>query len=258
MSAYWSLYVLAWGLSGLLFGLRARKAQVSAWAIADTLLLSLPLAIVGTHVVFGLSAPGNLGDWRHYFFTAAGWRSGHTSFGAVGGTLVAIWIAGAIHHLPLTRLADSAAPSIFVASAVMRTGCFLAGCCYGGPTETPWGVSFPTSNPLQPFTVPSHPSQLYEVAISLLILLVLPPLIRSFHLVTVSGGVTAFCLLLYFLERFVLEFFRIGGTSEILFLGLSTTQWGTMAAAGACGLLASMLRHRARPSGDFRFHQAQG
>jgi phosphatidylglycerol:prolipoprotein diacylglycerol transferase len=45
-----------------------------------------------------------------------------------------------------------------VALAVGRLGCFLAGCCYGSPTDLPWGVVFPDLGPPA-----RHPVQLYSV-----------------------------------------------------------------------------------------------
>jgi phosphatidylglycerol:prolipoprotein diacylglycerol transferase len=45
--------------------------------------------------------------------------------------------------------------------AIFRLGCFSAGCCYGKPTEFPWGL-----NPIGPLSPsnegPLHPTQLYE------------------------------------------------------------------------------------------------
>jgi phosphatidylglycerol:prolipoprotein diacylglycerol transferase len=60
----------------------------------------------------------------------------------------------------------------------MRTGCFLRGCCYGLPTDLPWGVTFPAGSPawsqqllqgmtgilgFMGVTRPVHPTQLYEM-----------------------------------------------------------------------------------------------
>jgi phosphatidylglycerol:prolipoprotein diacylglycerol transferase len=40
-------------------------------------------------------------------------------------------------------MADLVAPSMAIGLALGRVGCFLNGCCYGGPTELPWRVTFP-------------------------------------------------------------------------------------------------------------------
>lgn len=51
-----------------------------------------------------------------------------------------------------------------------RVGCFLAGCCHGGPTDLPWGVRFPgVVVPPELRGIPVHPTQLYEAAFDFLL-----------------------------------------------------------------------------------------
>ena len=59
---------------------------------------------------------------------------------------------------------DITATALPIGHAMSRIGCFLAGCCYGVPTDLPWGVTF--INPMvdAPVGVPLHPTQLYAVA----------------------------------------------------------------------------------------------
>lgn len=45
--------------------------------------------------------------------------------------------------LPILAVADLIAPSLAVGMALGRIGCLLNGCCYGGPSDRPWAVSFP-------------------------------------------------------------------------------------------------------------------
>lgn len=82
--------------------------------------------------------------------------------------------------LDLARMADSVAPGLGVGLAVMRMGCFMAGCCFGKETDLPWGVTFPHASnshihqvlqnallfrPSDP--LPVHPTQLYELLAAL-------------------------------------------------------------------------------------------
>jgi phosphatidylglycerol:prolipoprotein diacylglycerol transferase len=55
-------------------------------------------------------------------------------------------------------------------AAIGRFGCFLNGCCYGTPTNLPWGVRFPEGSlPFAQFdNAPLHPAQLYNVLAGLL------------------------------------------------------------------------------------------
>lgn len=103
--------------------------------------------------------------------------------GLACGALGAIAIARFL-RMPVWRLADCAVPSLAIGIALMRTGCFLRGCCFGVPTRMPWGVTFPTGSPawgqqllsgktgilgMVGGTLPVHPTELYELGAALLI-----------------------------------------------------------------------------------------
>lgn len=53
------------------------------------------------------------------------------------------------------KTGDGYAAPLAAGLAVGRLGCFFNGCCFGVPTELPWGVDFGLG--------PAHPTQLYEV-----------------------------------------------------------------------------------------------
>lgn len=61
--------------------------------------------------------------------------------GAFLGVMIYLWRAGVSLRLYL----DIIAPSLAFGLAVTRIGCFLNGCCWGGPcaSEIPWSVRFP-------------------------------------------------------------------------------------------------------------------
>lgn len=78
------------------------------------------------------------------------WAFDATGFALYGGLLTGA-LTGVVlargMRLPAWRLADAAAVGIGVGIAINRVGCFLQGCCYGRPTELPWGVVFPPGSP---------------------------------------------------------------------------------------------------------------
>jgi phosphatidylglycerol:prolipoprotein diacylglycerol transferase len=51
------------------------------------------------------------------------------------------------HRLPGLALADLIAPSVVLGLGLGRIGCFLNGCCFGGPCDLPWAVRFPADSP---------------------------------------------------------------------------------------------------------------
>ena len=76
--------------------------------------------------------------------------------GIIVGALVGILYCR-IKKLPCWEYFDLLAPSIAVAQGFGRIGCFLAGCCYGRPTDTFWGVTFPEGS-FAPAGVPLIPT----------------------------------------------------------------------------------------------------
>jgi phosphatidylglycerol:prolipoprotein diacylglycerol transferase len=116
------------------------------------------------------------------------------------------------------NIADSFAFVLPVALAIMRIGCFGAGCCYGKVTNFPWAVKYPV-NTLPHFhqfqdqlisfndytSLPVHPVQLYEIAgltFVVFILLFLRKLLKS------SGNLVLLSIALILFVRFITEFFR--------------------------------------------------
>ncbi len=64
-------------------------------------------------------------------------------YGGLIGATVGFLVFVLKHRLPLLAMADLIAPSMAIGLAFGRIGCFLNGCCYGGPSDLPWHVTFP-------------------------------------------------------------------------------------------------------------------
>ena len=87
---------------------------------------------------------------------------------------------------------------VSILHAFGRIGCFLAGCCYGQPTQ--FGVIFPKSSPHE-----VHPTQLYEASFLFLLFVVLHTLYKRKKF---DGALFLVYLISYALWRFVIEYFR--------------------------------------------------
>lgn len=131
-------------------------------------------------------------------------RGGMSWFGGfVGGVLAGVLVMRR-KRLPVLRMLAAATPGLVVGHAVGRIGCFLVGDDYGKPSNLPWAVAFPEGLP--PTTVPVHPTQLYEVAALVPLVLVLIRLRRQGRSDTFVLGVY---LVLAGAIRFVIEFIRV-------------------------------------------------
>src|SRR5919204_429820 len=69
------------------------------------------------------------------------------------------------------KTGDTFALPLALALALGRWGCFCNGCCFGKPTDLPWGVDFGDG-------VRCHPTQIYESLFHALMALVLLELMR--------------------------------------------------------------------------------
>ena len=101
---------------------------------------------------------------------------------------------------------DMLCPPIALGQAIGRIGCFLAGCCYGAPTDSACGVVFPANvGSSAPAGIPLIPTQLFESAFCLILSGFLVYVFLREKRVGTSLGV--YCIL-YSLWRFIIEFFR--------------------------------------------------
>jgi phosphatidylglycerol:prolipoprotein diacylglycerol transferase len=155
------------------------------------------------------------------------------------------------HKIGFFRITDLFAPGLALAHAFGRTGCFLAGCCWGGRCELPWAVTFTSEEANSavgtPLHLPLHPVQLYEAAGNLLICLLLVLLLRRGLR---AGIVTGLYVLLYACSRFGWEFLRGDPRGE--WGPLSTSQWFALAAALAAlaALAVAWSRSRRAPGAE--------
>ncbi|MCP4806145.1 MAG: prolipoprotein diacylglyceryl transferase [Proteobacteria bacterium] len=81
--------------------------------------------------------------------------------GGVIGAFVGLWLVIKIKEVNVWKAMDAIAPAVGFGLLVARLGCFGAGCCYGGPTDLPWGVLFDHPDSIAPGDVVRHPTQLY-------------------------------------------------------------------------------------------------
>jgi len=137
--------------------------------------------------------------------------------GLIGGFLAAL-IYMKQYKLPFESIADIATPTLPVAHAIGRIGCFFAGCCYGLPVS--WGVEFNASLSA-PHDIALMPTQLIESSINIIFALVLYVLGRYEKF---RGKLLYFYIIFYSITRFILEFFRYDAERGV-FGFLSTSQY---------------------------------
>ncbi len=134
----------------------------------------------------------------------------------VGIAIVKIW------KLPVLQMADLVITFLPLGQAIGRVGCFLNGCCYGKPTESIFGIKFPTysfaANAFGP-DIYVYPTQIFSSIADLAIFFILLLRMKKKQY---DGQAVIYYLFLYGVARFFLEFLR--ADNPIVFYGLNVQQ----------------------------------
>lgn len=165
-------------------------------------------------------------DWSRLFSLSA-LQTGGVFYGGLLAALAVAYFYAKSQGLPWLPTADVLAPAAAAGHAVGRLGCFAAGCCWGRPTDAPWGVVF--TDPLAhefvgtPLGIHLHPTQLYESFGTALIAWFLYSRFARPH---TPGTIVGWYLLLYSSFRFAIEPFRdVAARPWILSDMVSATQF---------------------------------
>ena len=164
-------------------------------------------------------------------------RGGMVWYGGFLGGLIAVSWEVKRSGLRWAQMADLIAPVLAIGYAVGRMGCFFVGDDYGRPTDAWFGVKFPQGAPptrvsvmenhfgieIDPYfverfgeVIPVHPTQLYEVAMSLMIFGFLWRIRKHNY---AEGWIWWIWFVLAGAERFLVEFVRL---KDDRFLGIFT------------------------------------
>lgn len=212
--SYGTVLALAFILSLFLMVKRAYKIEIPKQTVYDLGIWMIVGGLLGARIAYVLFHMDEF--WHRPLEIFMIHRGGLVFYGSFVGGVIFLWFFLKRRKLSFLKFADFIIPIIALAHGIGRVGCFLNGCCYGKPTECPWGVDFPAgSSPAQHYGLSHsiHPTQLYEalLLVTLFFVLLWIDKRKKFE------GQTFFSyLLIYPLMRFFLEFFR-GDHYKIVF-----------------------------------------
>lgn len=265
----YALCILVGILAGLLVtGRRLTRRGAQPGVVWDFAILIVPLAIIGARIFHVLTHPADyFAAGVPFYKPFAIWEGGNAIFGALLGGAVGVWLACRWTGIRFLSFADAMVPGLLLGQAIGRLGNWFNVELFGLPTDLPWGLQVPESNPAYPVGLPSgtlfHPTFLYEMiwnAAGILLLLALENRLR--RPVTVPprfaprlpmrwGSALGFYLVWYGLGRSVFESIRIDPTE--VFAGLRVNVWVAFAAV-AIGIVVLLLasRHPGLEPGVYR------
>ncbi len=203
---------------------RQNDPEMPPDSILDVGIWMIVVGVLGARLLFVLL------DWSEYRHAPGFpgnifkvWEGGLSFHGGLFGGIGALVVYCLVKRLSILKVADLFVPSVMIAYAIGRVGCFLNGCCYGAPTAMPWGVRFFDDGH---WTPPSHPTQLYAAFLGVLFFVGLVWVERHRRYL---GQVSCWFLLGTATERFIMEIWRAGTTSDLVTVGpihfLTDVQW---------------------------------
>jgi phosphatidylglycerol:prolipoprotein diacylglycerol transferase len=220
----YGLFVALGFTVGLLVMIRIGRTQgFSSQQIMDVGFIIIVWAVIGSRLTYVLI------NFSYYITHPIDifkiWQGGLVfSGGLIAVVLGMSWYIRR-HHLSFWKIGDLCGPAVAIGASVGRIGCFMAGCCYGRPTDLKWGIVFTHPQSLAPLNISLHPTQIYHSLTNLIIFVVLMVLhTRKKY----DGQVFLWFLILHSVARLFIERFRGDNRGMIPGTDMSATQLVTI------------------------------
>lgn len=206
-------------------------------------LILVLLGIVG--IVLGSKVAHIVINWDWYWSNPKRFlnlRVGHIYYGGFIFGLGLPWLYSRFIKEPFLKIVDIWMTYTSLGLGLHRAfGCTSAGCCFGKPTDLPWGITFPIAAPSYKYygEVALHPTQIYEAILCFIIfgtLLYWRNNRRKYY-----GELVTLYIAIYAVGRFIIEFFR-GDKIRGFYGPLSTSQWISIAMAVVVIILVAFIR----------------
>lgn len=252
IKSYGLMLALSFVLGLMLSIRRGRPYNLSSETITDLIFTCLVSSIIGVRLFYVLSHLGDFHPWYRAFFI---WDGGLTLYGGILGSIFAVWYMTRRKGIPYLVIADIFSPGVILGIGITRIGCFLAGCCFGMPSNCSCAMTFPAAAPASKLfgQVPVHPAQLYGSLAGFIIFALLLLLERVSNY---RGATFGRFLFLYGLARFVIDFSRYYEPGQVMYLGWSNNQWISLGFMIA-GTIFMVLGARGKLGGPWQAKEAQ-
>ncbi len=209
--SYGLMLAVSFFLGVLYINFMARKYKRPFEPLLTIAYIMIIGGVVGARVFYVLTHLNDFsGKWLSSFNPIGGDQFGIAGLNLYGGVIVAI--LGTVAYCRMKKMSvldvfDFFSPTLGLGLAFTRIGCFLNGCCFGTPTDLPWGVSFPVGSiPYYIFgNAHLHPSQLYSSLYGLLLFLLLHTMMKHRKFI---GQLVAVMFMVEAAFRYAIEYVR--------------------------------------------------
>lgn len=197
---------------------RAKKLKLDPEMILGLVIWCLGFGYLGSKILYCLTVIDQIIADPSFIIHSI--QNGWVVYGGLIGGMIGGLLYARYKKINFMPYFDLGMPSVALAQAFGRIGCFWAGCCYGKETSCAIGFTY-TQSDYAPVGVSLIPTQLISSALDFLNFLVLVWLSKRKK---AEGQVAGWYLIFYSIGRFVLEYFR--GDMERGSIGeLSTSQF---------------------------------
>lgn len=221
VKSYGLLLATSFGLGMWLSVHRGRRYGLEPETILDLVFGVLVSSIIGVRLWFVLTHLGDFDPWYRAFFI---WDGGLTLYGGIVAAIAVVAVMTRRRGIPFLVIADVFSPGVILGIGITRIGCFMAGCCFGLPSDCSCAVTFPHDAPASRIfgQVSVHPSQLYASAAGFAVFALLLVLERWS---ATRGATFGRFLVLYGAARFAVDFTRYYEVEQVMLFGWSNNQW---------------------------------
>jgi phosphatidylglycerol:prolipoprotein diacylglycerol transferase len=128
---------------------RAARVKCDPDMVVNLGFIALVASVVGSRIFYVVHY------WDEHFAGRGLWAviditaGGLEFYGGFIGAMLALLIYMKLRKVSIRLYLDIVTPSLMFGMAMARIGCFLNGCCWGGPCseQLPWAVRFPYASP---------------------------------------------------------------------------------------------------------------
>jgi phosphatidylglycerol:prolipoprotein diacylglycerol transferase len=234
--------------------IKRRKLTVDAYSVVAMVALAGILGAKLWHVADTPADRLNAEILRSFGALLSWFRGGFAWFGGFVAGIITLLALARRYRVSMLTMLDICSSAAAVGYAVGRIGCLISGDGdYGRPTHLPWGMAFPDGLVPTTQTCPQwgappdcrvHPTPLYEFMAGVLIYwYIWRRGTRAIQHPLAAGVITGEFLVLFGLERFLVEFIRI---NPPVLWGMSNAQVAALLTVAAGLALLIFARRRFR------------
>ena len=200
---------------------RARRFHVDQHAVIEMAIVIMAAAIIGSRAWYiALHLHEFSGNWLNAVNPFQSDRFGMAGLAMNGGVLlvfIALMLYARLKKISFFLLGDIIAPGFLLGAGIQRiAGCFLNGCCFGVPTNSAIGVTFPAGSVAAAYFpgIALWPTQIFASILGFAGFILVLRLERWYRF---HGYTLGLVFIYYPLSRFFVDQFRYYPPGQILY-----------------------------------------